>query len=204
VKDIKDTNYPLFRMVNDIALQNCENPRTTAEAMAYYDAFMRVYPYRIFTLVSWFKESLVLNPVEDLLRIGERVAEYVSHHDHHYHEEVQITLRPGKTATEDFLRLREGATSMAIDMGLLTAMYITQIESPDIRWHMRTRGRTFVDFQQVCVCGPEPYMFDPIRQPIGWCMSIADGKNTHRLWSEYFLMWLDIAEGRPPRSVQYV
>ena len=69
--------YPQFEFAYDTRLKYDGSERTKDEALDYYNSFQRTYPYRVLILLSWFNESISMNPEADLLRIGDKVSNYL-------------------------------------------------------------------------------------------------------------------------------
>jgi hypothetical protein len=199
-----EKEYPFFKMPYGLKIQFDGSKRTKEEAKLYYDVFMGLWPMRILYLLSWHDEMITDDPVADLLRIGEKVAKYVSRPEFHYIEKVEMQISEKHVHREDALQIYDNPSCMGIDMGLLLALFLLQLNSPEIKWHMRMRGKSFLEYHQMFVMGPGVTTYDPIYQARGWCQSIAKGKRSHRIWSEYYLMWVDMLEGREPRSLRDV
>ena len=196
--------YPMFTMSRGVKPMYNGRERTKEEARLYYDVFMGLWPMRILCLLSWHQEMITDDPVVDLLRIGEKVAKYVSRPEFHYFKKVELQLSEKHVHREDVLHIYDNPASMGIDMGFLLALFLLQLDSPEIKWNMNTRGKNTPDLNQVVVLGPGVSRFEPIYQSMGWCESIAKGRRSHRIWSEYYLMWIDMLEGREPRSLRGV
>lgn len=178
--------------------------RSGIEAKGYFKALMRVLPYRVILLLAWHEEFYTGIVVDDLRRLGKKVADYISDERFAYYRD--ITLDDGKHKIElgPTLDLYDHAKSMAMDMGLFLAVMLLQLDHPDIGWDMLMQGKRNVDYHQALVTGPNQEVFEPVWQSAGFGLSIAEGKRSSNIWAEYYLRWVDIIEGREPRSLQYV
>jgi hypothetical protein len=201
----KYLDYPKFQLKNGAYLVSDGTKRTKEEAQFYYDAFLCVVPIRICTLLQWHDEFLTYDPVADLLRFGEKVVQAISKPEYLFTITHEETVFGSKSFKMEVRWLEDHSAAMCIDMGLLLAMYLLQINKPEIKWHMRKRGPRMHDYHKVTISSHLDYLsFDPTYQSIGWGVSAVEGKRTHKIWSEYYLMWRDYIEGREPRDLSNV
>jgi hypothetical protein len=198
--------YPLFQLFNEQAIDSNGNTRTREEARKYFSSFLRVYPLRIILLLDWLQEKLSYNAPEDLLRIGEKVVGVISNPILHTYSEDRSKPGDCDNFTMSSKILRTEAHSICIDMGLLLALYLTQLESPLIRWNLVERSPKYINYHHIVVSGPADHLdYNPIFDSIGWCNSFINGiRLSGRIWSEFYLMWCDVLEGRTPRDLRNV
>jgi len=195
--------YPIFKLHNDQQLVVDGRNRSRKEARTYYDAFMQTIPIRIMYLLSWHEEFYTGNPADDLRRIGGKVADYISHEEFYYREDLTLTTKHGtEFQIKDRLCLYDHAKSMAMDMGLLLGLMLTNMNHPEIYWKLQTTGgKTYFCYHQVVVNTPDLNPTDPLWWSAGIATSVAAKERTPDIWADYYLRIEDIVEGREPRSI---
>ena len=194
--------YPVLQFAYETRFTYDGNDRSKEEAINYAKNFQRSYPYRVLVLLAWLDECITGVPAEDLERIGLKVSEFVKLSEYHetYKTETQYTETHRRV--EEFKQLSIPQMSMSIDMGFLLGVFLAQLDTPDIEWNMRMRGKTCDGYHQMTlVWKGKTITYDPIADSIGWSNAIAQGKRSHRIWCEFYLRWQDILEGREPRNL---
>lgn len=202
---MEEALYPSLQLPGGFHVTTQTSDLTRQEARGYFKALTRVMPYRILLLMAWHEESISNSPEDDLRRLGHKVAEYISDERFVYYED--ITLDDGKRKIELGPQpfLYDHAQYMAMDMGLFLAVMLLQLDHPDLDWYVKlTCGKRDIDRHHAVVSGPRERIFAPIGQSVGWAHAIVKGTHTANIWAEYFLAWVDMIEGREPRSLRNV
>lgn len=200
---IDEVLYPVFTLSGDHKVGS-GSEKSRKEAREYFKALTRRMPYRILMLLSWHEVQITGVHEDDLRLLGHKVAEYISDEKHRYYEGFVLKRGDSEIQMPERPRLYDNARSMAMDMGLFLAVVLLQINDPAVEWKLRIGAKTSPEYHQAVVVGPGGESYEPIWQGSGWGESILDGLATPNVWAEYYLRWMDIVEGREPRSMRGV
>jgi hypothetical protein len=82
--------FPELSLPEGYKLMEDGAKRSRIEAKGYFKALMQVLPYRIILLLAWHEEFFTGNVVDDLRRLGQKVADYVSDERFVYYKDITL------------------------------------------------------------------------------------------------------------------
>lgn len=196
--------YPVFSLPENIKLVYDGRERTKTEAKAYYTALLEVIPFRVILLLSWHHEHFTGSIDDDLRRLGKKVADYIMTDGFHYLQDTDC-FGDRRLELKSQVHLYDHVRSMLIDMGLYLAIMLLQLDHPEISWELITKGsKNYVHYNQAIIKGPGLLEYEPVWDSYAAGSGLIEGNNTYNRWAERYLRWVDVLEGREPRSLQGV
>jgi hypothetical protein len=185
--------YPEFEGLNPADIVKLyELP--VAQAREHFNWFKSVYSHRLDVLLEYFYEHLTGDYEEDLSRVGQRVAALMplERYSHMQEKGCLAYIHEGKECRFPPRRLLtlEGAL-IAVDMGCLLASCILSL-SKDVKWHMPTRPKRYVDLHQPTLLVPgDKIPFNPISYSIGCSSRIANSELGSNIWSDRYIIYFN-------------
>jgi hypothetical protein len=188
--------YPIFEGLSRIdTIPLREMP--VVQAREYFKWFKRIYSLRIIVLLDYFAEHLTGDLENDLLRLGQRVAEMIPLEQFsqkqekgylvYVHEGKECRFPPRRTLTL-------AGRSIGTDMGCLMASCILSLNN-DVKWHMPTRPKRYIDLHQPTLLVPgDKIPFNPVISSISCCGGIANSELYSDIWCDRYRHYRDIVK----------
>jgi hypothetical protein len=195
--------YPLFIPPAELAEKDSRE-WSAKEAKSYLYWLLGVHQERIDGLLKFFGETLTAAPEDDLVRLGEQVAEAIKTSDFSRlvspipKKRFDFSQVPTSRETiSDFFRyiscigpkLTDAGYALAADMGLLVAKFLLDECSDKVKWSIVRSPKSDVSYNLPVLIGFGKLQLDPIGGSIAQTYGLLRGNKKPTVWQEIFTIW---------------